>query len=72
MNLVGQDGKGESVWLGFFLYDVLMRFTEVARTYGDESFAERCLNEATALRDSIENPGYIKGYVPGVGENGGQ
>ena len=26
MNLVGEHGKGESVWLGFFLYDVLMRF----------------------------------------------
>jgi hypothetical protein len=41
--------------LGFFLYDVLMRFTEIARTYGDESFAELCLNEAAALRDNIEN-----------------
>ena len=27
MNIVGLQGKGESVWLGFFLYDVLMRFT---------------------------------------------
>ena len=26
MNRVGEDGKGESVWLGFFLYDVLQRF----------------------------------------------
>ena len=42
MNLVGEHGKGESVWLGFFLYEVLMRFTEVARTHGDVSFAERC------------------------------
>jgi cyclic beta-1,2-glucan synthetase len=25
MNLVGEHGKGESVWLGFFLYEVLMR-----------------------------------------------
>ncbi|HEY5190414.1 MAG TPA: protein ndvB, partial [Candidatus Deferrimicrobium sp.] len=31
MNLVGEHGKGESVWLGFFLYEVLMRFTEIAR-----------------------------------------
>ena len=35
MNLVGEHGKGESVWLGFFLYEVLMRFTEVANTRGD-------------------------------------
>jgi cyclic beta-1,2-glucan synthetase len=26
MNLVGRHGKGESVWLGFFLYEVLMIF----------------------------------------------
>ena len=26
MNMVGEHGKGESVWLGFFLYEVLMRF----------------------------------------------
>ena len=26
MNLVGEHGKGESVWLGFFLYEVLVRF----------------------------------------------
>ena len=31
MNLVGEHGKGESVWLGFFLYDVLTQFAEVAR-----------------------------------------
>jgi cyclic beta-1,2-glucan synthetase len=31
MNLVGIEGRGESIWLGFFLYDVLMRFTEIAQ-----------------------------------------
>ena len=25
MNMVGEHGKGESVWLGFFLYEVLVR-----------------------------------------------
>ena len=28
MNLVGEHGKGESVWLAFFLYDVLTQFAE--------------------------------------------
>ena len=42
MNLVGMQGKGESVWLGFFLYDVLTQFAEVARRRGDLPFAERC------------------------------
>ena len=26
MNLVGKEGRGESVWLAFFLYDVLTQF----------------------------------------------
>ena len=152
MNMVGDRGQGESVWLGFFLYDVLMRFAEVAHTKGDVSFAARCHSEAMQLQNTIEeqawdgewyrrayfddgtplgsvtndecqidsipqswsvlsgagnstrsrlgmdavyrrlvrsddaliqlldppfdksalNPGYIKGYVPGVRENGGQ
>jgi len=42
MNMVGAEGKGESVWLGFFLYDVLRQFTEVARTRADISFSEQC------------------------------
>ena len=152
MNLVGIGGKGESVWLGFFLYEGLSSFGRLATLHGDLVFAERCQQEAARLRrnlaqhawdggwyrrayfddgsplgasvnaectiDSIAqswsvlsgagdversrqamdaldrhlvsradglvrllappfdtsamNPGYIKGYVPGVRENGGQ
>lgn len=152
MDRVGNHGKGESVWLGFFLYDVLVKFTSMANIYGDESFALTCTTEAGLLQKNIEasawdgewymrawfddgtplgtkannecridaiaqswsvlsgagnvhrqhlamqsldthlvdrnikliklltpsfdssslNPGYIKGYVPGVRENGGQ
>ncbi len=31
MNLVGEGGKGESIWLGFFLHEVLRRFMKLAR-----------------------------------------
>jgi cyclic beta-1,2-glucan synthetase len=152
MNLVGKDGRGESVWLGFFLYDVLQRFGKLARERNDIAFADRCLAQAKEIQANIEkhawdgnwyrrayfdsgeplgshlneecqidclpqtwsvisgagdpararqamqslnerlvrreakliqlldppfdrsrmNPGYIKGYVPGVRENGGQ
>ena len=41
MNLVGQQGKGESVWLAFFLYDVLTQFAELARRRGDAATADR-------------------------------
>lgn len=29
MSTVGNKGKGESVWLGFFLYDILNRFIPI-------------------------------------------
>ncbi len=157
---VGNEGKGESVWMAFFLYDVLIRFEGIARLYASKSpdggegdlFAEECKKQAQQLKENIDknawdgewykrawfdngtplgssvneeckidsiaqswsvisgagspervntamesayknlvkkdagiiqlleppfdksnlNPGYIKGYVPGVRENGGQ
>jgi cyclic beta-1,2-glucan synthetase len=58
MNLVGLQGKGESVWLAFFLYEVLARFSELASLRNDPSFAERCLEEAARLRGKIEEHGW--------------
>ena len=58
MNLVGKDGKGESVWLAFFLYEVLMQFRKVARMRGDLSFAERCETEGAKLIGNIEVHGW--------------
>ncbi len=58
MNMVGEHGKGESVWLGFFLYHVLMRLTEIARLHGDLPFVERCRTEAAELRRNIEQHGW--------------
>ena len=152
MDKVGNHGKGESVWLAFFLYEILVKFMEIAAIRNDTSFKEICKKRAEELRinisenswdgewyrrayfddgtplgseqneeckiDSIAqswsvlsgaaepgrqltamnaaekylvkkedgiiqlfdppfdkssmNPGYIKGYVPGVRENGGQ
>lgn len=152
MDQVGNEGLGESVWLGFFLYDILKQFAPIASQYGDFNLEEDCLREAGNLKKNLEssawdgewyrrayfddgtplgsreniegridaiaqswavlsgagnpvrakagmdsldkylvnrklqliqlldppfdtgelNPGYIKGYVPGVRENGGQ
>ena len=33
---VGNKGKGESVWLGFFQYNVLDKFSKLCEKYGDE------------------------------------
>ncbi|KON82257.2 cyclic beta 1-2 glucan synthetase [Azoarcus sp. PA01] len=54
MNRVGIQGKGESVWLGFFLCTVLAQFAPLARAHGDPSFAELCLAEGEQLREGIE------------------
>jgi len=62
MNLVGEHGKGESVWLGFFLYEVIMQFTKVARMRGDLSLVERCQKEAAQLRQNTEQNGWDGGW----------
>ncbi|MBN2337263.1 MAG: cyclic beta 1-2 glucan synthetase [Acidobacteria bacterium] len=58
MNLVGEHGRGESVWLGFFLHEVLRRFEPVARGHGDVPFSERCRLEADAVRRNLELNGW--------------
>ena len=58
MNMVGAGGKGESVWLGFFLCDVLRQFSEVARRRGDLTFVERLQTESAQIRVSIEQNGW--------------
>ncbi|MGH7444622.1 MAG: GH36-type glycosyl hydrolase domain-containing protein, partial [Longimicrobiales bacterium] len=152
MNRVGREGRGESVWLGFFLYDILHDFIPLCAHRGEHEREvryrayhrelERALNEggwdgewyrrayyddgtplgaaanaecridtiaqawavlsgaapedrARHALDAMEqhlvaeddgiirlltpafdrtphDPGYIKGYLPGVRENGGQ
>ncbi len=54
MDQVGNKGQGESVWLAFFLYDVLIRWSGVAAGQGDPVFAETCKKEATTLQTNIE------------------
>ncbi len=152
MDRVGNHGKGESVWLAFFLYKILVSFTDMAQIKNDPRFIATCREASLQLGGNINknawdgewylrayfddgsplgaaqneeckidsiaqswsvlsgageidrqqkamdaaekylvkkedgiillfdppfnrssmNPGYIKGYVPGVRENGGQ
>jgi cyclic beta-1,2-glucan synthetase len=152
MDHVGRHGKGESVWLAFFLYEVLREFATIAGKRKDLAFADQCTRQGELLARNIDknawdgewyrrayfddgtplgssnndecridsiaqswsvlsgagepghsqqgmesayrhlvrkdlsiiqlldppfdkstmNPGYIKGYIPGVRENGGQ
>jgi cellobiose phosphorylase len=54
MNLIGRDGKGESVWLAWFLYENLQLFSDLARRRGDVAFADTCTDQAMQLRSNIE------------------
>ena len=58
MNLVGAKGKGESIWLGLFLYEVLTKFERLSQMRGDTVFAERCQLEAAQVRQNIERNGW--------------
>jgi cyclic beta-1,2-glucan synthetase len=67
MNMVGIEGRGESVWLGFFLYDVLMRFQPIATLFGDVDFARECQQRAEALKIALnknawDGDWYIRAY----------
>ncbi|MHB8825823.1 MAG: GH36-type glycosyl hydrolase domain-containing protein, partial [Thiobacillus sp.] len=54
MNLVGKEGRGESVWLAWFLVENLESFAGLARSRDDADFAEVCSAQAAQLRSNIE------------------
>jgi cyclic beta-1,2-glucan synthetase len=54
MNRVGVKGRGESVWLGWFLAKVLRDFTPLAEERGDHERAQRYRHEASRIADAIE------------------
>lgn len=54
MNTVGNKGKGESVWLGWFLYNILVGFSEICRLRKHENKAERYENVAKEIKKAIE------------------
>jgi cellobiose phosphorylase len=62
MNMVGIHGKGESVWLAFFLCEVLRQFARLARQRDDAAFAEECDTVDRRLRENIERHGWDGGW----------
>ncbi|CAN5674647.1 hypothetical protein BH10BDE1_BH10BDE1_16770 [soil metagenome] len=54
LDRVGHLGKGESVWMGFFLYDVLTKFSVVAEAQGDAATANRYRAEALKLKANLD------------------
>jgi cyclic beta-1,2-glucan synthetase len=67
MNRVGAAGRGESVWLGWFLHTALMRFAPIAERRGDQDKASLWRKHAFALQQAIEREAwdgdwYRRGY----------
>jgi cellobiose phosphorylase len=58
MDRVGIHGRGESVWLGFFLVEVLQRFAELAERRADFGFATTCRSGAQVLAHNLEKNGW--------------
>ena len=54
MNRLGRGGRGESVWLGMFLHDVLTRFAPLAAARGDTSIAADLDDTAARIEAMLE------------------
>ncbi|MEO6945717.1 MAG: glucoamylase family protein [Nitrobacter sp.] len=54
MDGVGKGGKGESVWLGWFLYSALEAFAAVADKHDDLQRAADWRRSGASLKDSLE------------------
>ena len=67
MNRVGEMGKGESVWLGWFLHATLAAFAPLAKARDQQARAAKWLAHTAALRTALEREGwdgdwYRRGY----------
>jgi cyclic beta-1,2-glucan synthetase len=67
MNRVGIEGRGESVWLGWFLHAALMRFAPIAESRGANDVAAAWRKHAFAVHQAIEREAwdgdwYRRGY----------
>ena len=51
---LGRKGRGTSVWMGFFYFDVLSGFAPLARLRRDEAFAKRCEGAREAVSAALE------------------
>ena len=58
MNRVGEQGKGESVWLAWFLIATLDAFVPLAGARGDKAHAAQWRAHGQALRQALENDGW--------------
>ena len=50
---IGPEGKGESVWLGFFLYNILQEFSKIANYMKEGELAQKYKKIAKQLQEDL-------------------
>ncbi len=55
---VGNQGKGESIWLGFFLYDILKRFIPICQEKKEEELAKYYEQVMEKLKRALNSNGW--------------
>ena len=55
---VGNKGKGESVWLGFFLYDILDNWIPICKQKGDENLVSQYEEVKINLKKALNTNGW--------------
>jgi cyclic beta-1,2-glucan synthetase len=58
MNRVGEMGKGESVWLGWFLHTILWEFAKIADSRAEHRRAEAWRVHVSLLKAALERDGW--------------
>lgn len=71
MNAVGTDGKGESIWLGHFLYGILVDFAEICKREKDNKREDYYLKRAEELKEAINKYAWDgEWYIRAFKDNG--
>jgi cyclic beta-1,2-glucan synthetase len=58
MNRVGYEGRGESVWLAWFLCDIVARFAPLAQLRGDNERASRWIAAMRGWQAALQRDGW--------------
>ena len=62
MSTVGNEGKGESVWLGWFLYSILDNFIEIAEIQNDKETKNHYEERKEFIRENLEKNAWDGGW----------
>lgn len=69
---VGIKWKGETIWLGHFLYGILTRIAPIMKKRGDQSKAKEYLHRAEALKEAINKHGWDGAWYLGATRDDGR